>query len=43
MGETLRGLKKLYPQAKVMMMSETHPGDQEFKELNDMIDVYLEP
>ena len=41
MGETLRGLKKRSPQTKVMMMSETYPGDHEFRELNDLMDVFI--
>src|SRR5512139_4144885 len=41
MGETLRSLKELSPNAKVMMMSETYPGDQVIKEYNEMMDVFI--
>ncbi len=41
MGETLRSLKELAPQTKIMMMSETYPGDETFKELNEMMDVFI--
>jgi len=41
MGETLRSLKELSPNAKVMMMSETYPGDEVIKEFNEMMDVFI--
>lgn len=41
MGETLRSLKGLSPQIKIMMMSETYPGDETFRELNEMMDVFI--
>ncbi len=41
MGETLRSLKELSPNAKVMMMSETDPGDEVIRELNEMMDVFI--
>jgi CheY-like chemotaxis protein len=40
-GETLRSLKELSPQTKIMMMSETYPGDETFRELNEMMDVFI--
>ncbi|GEM_PF-3516149 len=40
-GETLRSLKKLSPQTKFMMMSETYPGDETFREVNEMMDVFI--
>ncbi len=41
MRETLRSFKELSPGTKIMMMSETLPGDDEFRELNDMMDVFI--
>jgi CheY-like chemotaxis protein len=41
MGETLRSLKGGSPQTKIMMMSETYPGDETFRELNEMMDVFI--
>ena len=41
MGEALRSLKVLAPQTKIMMMSETYPGDETFRELNEMMDVFI--
>ncbi len=39
--ETLKGMKELCPHAKVMMMSETYPGDDVIKELNEIMDVFI--
>jgi CheY-like chemotaxis protein len=41
MGEALRSVKGLSPQIKIMMMSETYPGDETFKELNEIMDVFI--
>ena len=41
MGDALRSLKELSPKTKIMMMSETYPGDETFGELNEMMDVFI--
>jgi CheY-like chemotaxis protein len=41
MGETLKSLKEHSPQTKIVMMSETYPGDETFRELNEMMDVFI--
>ncbi len=41
MGGELRALKELSPKTKIMMMSETYPGDETFRELNEMMDVFI--
>ncbi len=41
-GETLRSFKELSPRARIMMMSETYPGDSEFRELDEMMDVFIQ-
>jgi CheY-like chemotaxis protein len=40
-GETLRMLKEHSPRTKIMMMSETYPSDEMFRELSDMMDVFI--
>lgn len=40
-GEILKSFKTHSPGAKIMMMSETLPGDDEFMELNEMMDVFI--
>lgn len=39
--ESLKSLKELAPQTKIMMMSETYPGDETFRELNELMDVFI--
>jgi CheY-like chemotaxis protein len=41
MRETLGSLKEHSPQAKIMIMSETYPGDEMVGELNEMMDVFI--
>ncbi len=42
MGESLRVFKELSPRARIMMMSDAYPGDSEFRELNEMMDVFIQ-
>jgi CheY-like chemotaxis protein len=41
MGETLRSFKELSPGTKIIMMSEAYPGDEEFRELDEVMDVFI--
>lgn len=42
MGETLRSFKELSPLGKIMIMSESYPGDDQFRELNEIMDVFIQ-
>ncbi|SPP99905.1 hypothetical protein NBG4_130028 [Candidatus Sulfobium mesophilum] len=41
MGDTLKSFKELSPRTKIIMMAETYPGDQEFRQLDEMMDVFI--